>query len=175
MNRYLLPCSCGRKIPIEVGQAGQTIHCECGSSLEVPTMLEMATLEKVETESPPATPTAWGIRQSLVLLGIVMLLASIVPAVVAYHSRPRSRSAEQIREVYQARSPVQTLRDWQRFRIQGPDPYTRREKEHRAHLVGRFRLWVMLTLVVAAGGVVMIAAPLLGARMAAEKHGKRAR
>ena len=40
--RYQLTCpSCQRQIPIETSQAGQTLPCECGETLRVPTMLKM--------------------------------------------------------------------------------------------------------------------------------------
>ena len=71
-GRYLLPCSCGQEIPVEPRQAGQEIRCDCGASLEVPTMLGMAALEKAPSEpshTPPSAP--WGIRQGIVLLGTV--------------------------------------------------------------------------------------------------------
>ena len=43
--RYQLTCSsCQRQIPIETSQAGQTVVCECGESLRVPTMLKIKRL-----------------------------------------------------------------------------------------------------------------------------------
>ncbi len=36
--KYQLPCSCGKSIAIEVSQAGQLVHCSCGTQLEVPAM-----------------------------------------------------------------------------------------------------------------------------------------
>ncbi|MBQ8285412.1 MAG: hypothetical protein IJZ10_03830 [Thermoguttaceae bacterium] len=43
--RYQLTCPrCQRQIPIETSQAGQTLPCECGESLRVPTMLKMKRL-----------------------------------------------------------------------------------------------------------------------------------
>ncbi|HUT10276.1 MAG TPA: hypothetical protein VMY42_07265 [Thermoguttaceae bacterium] len=171
MNRYLLPCSCGRKIPIEVGQAGQTARCECGAPLKVPTMLEMAALEKLDSESPPVKSTAWGIRQGLALLGIVMVLASLVLAVIAYRSRPGTPSAELIRERCQEFSPVESLRYWHELRDDGPDPFSRREKEQHADVGRRFHLWVTVTLVVAAGGIVLVASALFGGKVYRGKKG----
>lgn len=43
--RYQLTCPrCNRQIPIETSQAGQTLPCECGESLRVPTMLKIKRL-----------------------------------------------------------------------------------------------------------------------------------
>jgi len=172
MSRYLLPCSCGRKIPIEPGQAGQTLSCECGASLKVPTMLEMAHLEELACESPPEKQTVWGIRQSLTLLGVVMVLGSLVLAVVAYRSRPKTSSAELIRQHCQEFPPVESLYRWHQLRDDGPDPFTRREKEQRADRIGRFRLWVIATLVVAAGGIVLVTSALLSGKAYRSKEGK---
>ncbi|MBP3556222.1 MAG: hypothetical protein J6K20_00765 [Thermoguttaceae bacterium] len=43
--RYQLTCPrCNRQIPIEISQAGQTLPCECGETLRVPTMLKIKRL-----------------------------------------------------------------------------------------------------------------------------------
>lgn len=43
--RYQLTCSrCNRQHPVETAQAGQTLPCECGESLRVPTMLKIKRL-----------------------------------------------------------------------------------------------------------------------------------
>jgi hypothetical protein len=44
---FLLPCECGKEIPVEAGQAGETIICECGTKIEVPQLSELKTLEGV--------------------------------------------------------------------------------------------------------------------------------
>lgn len=40
-SKYLLPCLCGQQIPIEPRQAGETVACRCGISLQAPTMRKM--------------------------------------------------------------------------------------------------------------------------------------
>ena len=74
---YLLPCSCGEKIPVEPRQAGQAVQCACGNSVTVPTLLEMAKLERAEAIAVPEAqrhPPLWGISQRLVVLGAVIIL-----------------------------------------------------------------------------------------------------
>ena len=57
VSKYLLPCSCGRSVTVEASQAGRQVHCDCGISLEVPTMLELARLERAkEAAAPPTGP-----------------------------------------------------------------------------------------------------------------------
>lgn len=41
---YRLTCECGRAYPIESRQSGQTFQCECGKTLQIPTMLKMKRL-----------------------------------------------------------------------------------------------------------------------------------
>ena len=36
--KYLLPCSCGKSVAVEVSQAGQSVRCPCGNTLDVPAM-----------------------------------------------------------------------------------------------------------------------------------------
>ncbi len=91
---YLLPCSCGAKIVVEPRQAGQTVHCACGKSLTVPTMLEMAKLERaeaVEDRAQGKNPPDWGVPQILIVLGIVGLLVAGAFAAIAVHLRPPPR------------------------------------------------------------------------------------
>ncbi len=63
-TRYQLPCSaCDRSHPIETSQAGQTIACECGATLKIPTMLKIKRLPLWSEDAPDddatnAEPTA---------------------------------------------------------------------------------------------------------------------
>ena len=63
--RYQLTCPrCNRSTPIETSQAGQSLSCECGETLRVPTMLKIKRLplwaadETENADSPTETPTA---------------------------------------------------------------------------------------------------------------------
>jgi hypothetical protein len=42
--KYLLPCKCGQSVEVEPGQAGQTVVCNCGELLIVPSMLQVKAL-----------------------------------------------------------------------------------------------------------------------------------
>lgn len=67
-TRYQLSCSsCDRSYPIETSQAGQTIACECGATLKIPTMLKIKRLpiwsaDASDADGPsvetPVEPTA---------------------------------------------------------------------------------------------------------------------
>jgi hypothetical protein len=44
MPDYLLPCECGREVVVTRAQAGDTVTCECGAKLSVPTLRGLAEL-----------------------------------------------------------------------------------------------------------------------------------
>jgi len=50
--KYLLPCSCGQDVPIETSQAGGNVLCNCGLSVQVPSLLKIKKLQLAsETQS----------------------------------------------------------------------------------------------------------------------------
>ncbi|MBP5620695.1 MAG: hypothetical protein J6X44_01640, partial [Thermoguttaceae bacterium] len=56
--KYRLTCECGRSYPIEPRQAGQTLDCECGKTLQIPTMLKMKRLPEWEEKENASEPVA---------------------------------------------------------------------------------------------------------------------
>lgn len=86
--RYLLPCTCGRKIPVSSSQAGETLTCECGQSLTAPKLRELRQLETAPDTQPPARRLAWSQMQGvLFLFGGLLLLAAGVVVVLAMLQR----------------------------------------------------------------------------------------
>ena len=167
-TRYLLPCSCGQKNPVEPGQAGQKIACLCGAALEVPTMLGMTALEPADPDpvwqSPPA---AWGLRQGLVMLGAIIVVSAIGLEIHLYLRRPLQPTPEQIRQRIQSFTPSQSWDHWKVLRAAGPDPSNPRFDKQYAQALSRHRLWMGVVLIFAAGGIALIVAALLQARKAA--------
>jgi hypothetical protein len=106
MAKYLLPCSCGRNITVETSHAGRQVSCECGISLEVPTMLALKDLQRVE-ETDARSDRQWGIPQALILIGLAILLVAIPGVVLLAMNQPLSRMLS----VEEAK-PVQTLELW---------------------------------------------------------------
>jgi hypothetical protein len=45
--RYLLDCPCGRKLPVNRSQAGETVACECGSEIRVPSLSKLRELSGI--------------------------------------------------------------------------------------------------------------------------------
>lgn len=73
--KYLLPCTCGREIPVEATQAGQPIRCQCGLELEVPTLRNLTRLKPAEppAAAPRRARSAWGRRQRVMLAGLAIM------------------------------------------------------------------------------------------------------
>lgn len=84
--QYLLPCACGRTIPVDLGQAGQTLTCECGHKLEVPTLRGIKALPPAETKGGKANPSvnpapAWSpLQGGLFSAGILIAIIGIAIA-----------------------------------------------------------------------------------------------
>jgi hypothetical protein len=90
---YLLPCSCGKKIEVDGGQAGLTARCSCGAEMPVPTMRGLATLERVEPRASPSEPSGsnWGTRQGIIFLGLVIIFAASIGGAFTWYTTPREK------------------------------------------------------------------------------------
>ena len=73
-QQYLLPCKCGKVIPVTVAQAGRTLDCSCGQELRVPTLAGIRQLDPAELEATNKTrpPAAWNaLRGGLFVAGVI--------------------------------------------------------------------------------------------------------
>lgn len=159
--KYLLPCSCGRQIVIEPRQAGETISCSCGASLQTPTLLNMTTLELAPPESVREPSSNWGLKHRVRLLGTVLVVSAIFGGVWLFLKRPISPfdtiDPERIRQTAQKFSPLQTWDIWETMK-QGLD---RRTDQQYAAALLRFRLRQGVVIAVALLGVGLIAAGMV--------------
>src|SRR5262245_42232670 len=88
---YLLPCpSCGSKLPVETGQAGQMLRCGCGQSVEVPTVRGLRELEVVADDG---SAPRWTARHGLVFVGSVIAMAALLFAGYIWMTRPPAYDA----------------------------------------------------------------------------------
>lgn len=84
-QRYLLSCSCGRTIPVGVSQAGSTVVCSCGKSLDVPTIRGLKALPPdkeaaAATFAKPAAATEFNginLQGAMFVLGLLLTLAGL--------------------------------------------------------------------------------------------------
>ncbi len=139
-SKYLLPCLCGLQIAIEPRQAGETVVCQCGAKIQVPSMLEIRALEPAPVESTSPRPAeAWGWRQLLKMLGVILLLVAIISWVLL--ERPVSRfkvmPPEILQRSAQELTPSQTWDQWQ-WAKRGLD---RRIDQQYVDAMLRFRIW----------------------------------
>ncbi len=76
---YLLPCSCGRKLEINAGQAGSQIDCRCGQSLTVPSVRGLRQLElAADLPGEPKVP-AWNpARGAIFSLGLLLAVGAFL-------------------------------------------------------------------------------------------------
>jgi hypothetical protein len=138
--QYLVPCSCGRKLPVETRQAGESITCECGNILAIPRLLELKKLEKTAVqEKIVPVRSAWGVGHGLALAGmsiLLIVLALWVYVILFVPGNPYERiTPDQIREQHQKKSPMQTWQEWVYYQKSGLSP--RKERIDR-YFEGRF-------------------------------------
>jgi len=85
-TKYLLPCECGKSIPVATSQAGSQVACECGAEMEVPTMRGLRELEREEEESPQAgqkmREKSWDPRYGVGMLGAIVAVVAAIPGIV---------------------------------------------------------------------------------------------
>ncbi len=87
MADYLLPCSCGQKVPVSVRHAGQMVRCACGAELEVPTLRGLRELESAAGTTPARR--VWGDRQRVVFaLAVASLVAFAVGGYFSWRLPP---------------------------------------------------------------------------------------
>ena len=163
--QYLLPCPCGQQIVIEPRQAGEMVRCVCGASVQVPTLLEITSLEPAPSASvvEPVQST-WGLKQQLRLLGIMLLLVSCVGVVLLHVGRPVSRfdmiDPEQIRRIGKESLSVAVLGNL-------GDDEARFGPSHGPAIRGcraRFHVWQIVVAGTALVSVALIVASTLGGK-----------
>jgi hypothetical protein len=84
---YLLPCkACGTELAVSTGQAGQTLHCRCGATIDVPSIRELRNLPAAEREV--ASGPTWGSRQGLLFVGGAIAGVALIGIAVLWLMRP---------------------------------------------------------------------------------------
>ncbi len=116
MVQYLLPCQCGRKIPVDTTKAGRTLKCECGAQLEVPTLGGMKKLEPAAQSKHAPSAATWGPRQRVLLAGILICVTGLGIAGCFRYYRPppppHELRIERIPQYVQSLTLMQTMELW---------------------------------------------------------------
>jgi hypothetical protein len=159
--KYLLPCSCGQEIPVELAQAGQEVRCACGIVLEVPTLQGLRALKRAPVEVAARPRSTWGLRQQLLLVGAMITVASLVVAGYFYRNRPQMIDLNTV-------SPMHAWVVWQELRL-GVRFRSPEIGQYHAMVAAHSR-WMGVVGVVAALGLLTMASSLL----VPKKRSKRA-
>jgi hypothetical protein len=162
MPTYLLPCACGRKLPVALHQAGLKIACECGATLDAPTRRGLAALEEAAELPAAATrdaPRAEGrsLRQKGLFLALAVTLVALATGGALTWYEPRDPVVDAIR----TGSLVETIQYWQHFRERSAIRVDSRDDPHRdddnfdlMHLIQRKRLWANVCFGIAGLGAI---------------------
>jgi hypothetical protein len=164
MPTYLLPCSCGRTIPVEPRQAGQQVNCACGKASLVPTWRQMATLEQSEgVDTPQAPRSGWGGAERLIFVGAVLALAFLALAAGVCWNRPEAPPEQPTPAEIENAPPGETVAIFHWLVAAGLDDGSK-DQQYQAYLrkMARYRLWLGLLGVAAAAGVVLVGLGVAG-------------
>jgi hypothetical protein len=85
-TRFLLPCTCGREIPVDAGQAGDSALCECGRRVLVPKLGQLRLLPRVQSV---AAETTWSPRKGLIALCAIIGVVCLVLGIYSWAVTPR--------------------------------------------------------------------------------------
>jgi hypothetical protein len=177
---YLLPCSCGRKIPVELRQAGETVKCDCGLLLEVPTLTRLKALQKADAVAEPKkAKTVWTNGHRLTFFGGLVILASIVMGGWLFWNRPIDPYAnftpEQMMQAAATRTPLQSLLLWQMLVKSGLEHHKRWDEVVYADIQAQYKVYCWIEGVVVGIGVALVAAGIIILNLKKKKPGMAAR
>lgn len=96
--RYLLPCVCGKTVAVGPSQAGGSVACECGQSLDVPRLRDLRELPVAS--APQKAKTGWSFRMGVLSAGLVLAasLAGGAGWFAAYEPEPPAPFDAEARE-----------------------------------------------------------------------------
>jgi len=170
-TKYLLPCSCGKSVPVSVSQSGLTTACECGRQLEVPTRGGLLKLEQVgggaSLGSRPPRP-AWGPRQGLLFIGGVAALVFLGAGLYEYANPPEDIVIGAIARA----NPIDTLTYYRIFGS-GIDVSGSPENQRLLKQITSRRVWMTTWFVLAGVGLLAAVASRFIPVEAAKRPAKR--
>jgi len=88
MSKYLIECSCGNKLPVEIGQAGGRVTCSCGNLVDVPPLRQLRHLPPaaVEKERPTAS---WNARKGVITACLLLVGAIAIANGWSWYTQPK--------------------------------------------------------------------------------------
>jgi hypothetical protein len=118
MSQYLLPCSCGQNVPVDLRQAGQQVVCSCGKKLDVPPLRQLRILSPVSSAEQPAR-AAWSVRHGV--MSATLILAAVFAAIGGYswYTAPplpefdAEARMQAMKEAVAGATPTAVWREWE--------------------------------------------------------------
>ncbi len=165
---YLLPCTCGQKIPIEPRRAGETVQCPCGLTQQAPTLREIRQLPRAVDESPPAArrEVAWGARQRLLMAGTIVVVIAVVLALLIAQLRPSApysvAKPELMAAKVRASSLVDSVRFYHRYLEPGLERGISPEEQDYARKREQFQIGMVVLGVLGAFGLALMLLGIAG-------------
>jgi hypothetical protein len=121
MSKYLLECSCGTKLPVEMGQAGGRITCSCGNVVDVPPLRKLRHLPTDTTEVARPTST-WSARKGVITASLLLAGALAVINAWSWFTQPKvpefnaaSYQHDVIERRLKAMTPTQSWMWWTEY------------------------------------------------------------
>lgn len=88
MSKYLVECSCGNKLPVEIGQAGGRITCSCGNLVDVPPLRKLRHLE-AETTAVERPTSTWSARKGVIAACLILAGALTILNAWSWFTQPK--------------------------------------------------------------------------------------
>jgi len=163
MAKYLLPCKCGQRIPVEISQAGGTVACACGATLEIPALRGLRQLEPYQAaENAKRQRREWSqARGTTFVIALVILLAGLTISALALWNLLQvpfisvAEEQQHFADIVEDLSVSQLYEEWKLIRDEGigrrgANPYVQ---------IRQFRNWSTRVLAV---GLTLAVVGLLG-------------
>jgi hypothetical protein len=112
-EKFQLPCECGQNVIVERRQAGTSVACVCGKSLEVPTIRGFSSLARIE-QAEEELPPIWGLWQGLVFLGLMIALPAFAFSAFTYRQIPTLNETVVYEDTMRF-SPAETWMLWRMY------------------------------------------------------------
>jgi hypothetical protein len=168
MSKYLLECSCGNKLPVEIGQAGGRVTCSCGNLVDVPPLRQLRHLPR-DTSVAERPASTWSPRKGLITVSLLLAGALAVVNAISWFTQPRipefnaAQYNQLIQEQLKKLTPVEGWNQWVgHYRPMAEQGFGYLERRDRARIeqiiAERQSLRRTLWVVAAIAGVIALAA-----------------
>jgi hypothetical protein len=118
MSKYLVECSCGNKLPVEIGQAGGRITCTCGNLVDVPPLRKLRHLQAETTVVERQTST-WSARKGVITACLILAGTLTIVNAWSWFTQPKvpifdpvSYQRDVIEQRFSKMTPTQSWQWW---------------------------------------------------------------